>query len=171
MVFLWLNPVSALPESWNQSEMANAAIESGETLFDSDVLAWSIKEDGRPLLVQSSIMWLKIRDTNGKVFYRVSHIFLDRNRWDLCTVMGEPIPFQRDFDTAPTAAQILNFIDDTDWSWDLNEGSGGVVFDIATGTMSEIKGFKYLDGRVSKSAWKKRTGRTFTHDIPGEFLR
>ena len=73
-VYQQCHPVREIPATWDLQEVLSAAIQPGETNLDGDVLVWHIKRDGRPLLVQSCIVWVHIGDRNGSKLFRVAHV-------------------------------------------------------------------------------------------------
>ncbi len=84
--------------------------------------------------------------------------------------MDAPIPGEREFESPPTALQILDFMDHTRWNWQIDEGEGGLIYDAVSGTCRRVAGFKYVEGRVCRVAWKRRTGRAFEREVPREYL-
>src|SRR4051812_14848297 len=65
-----------LPRNWNPSDLARAATPEGYTSTEVRVLIWQIKEDDRPLRVESAIICLRLE---GK-----------GNRWALAHVSRHP---------------------------------------------------------------------------------
>lgn len=155
-----------LPTSWILPEIAAVAVRSGETAIDSDVLCWQIMEDSQPLRVESCIVWSRLTERK-KPKWRLSHLYrhpLEENQWRTSGTWPGMWINDRDYDHPPSSPEILEFIDCTNWSWDLNE------FDDPE-AMRVLNGFKYLDGHVRLGIWKNRTGTPFDLPVPIEYLR
>ena len=119
-----------LPDSWVLSDITNAALIQDESAIDRDVLVWHIKRDGRLLLVESCIAWLHVKTANGNLIYRVSYVYRHpkwHNRWEVAAVEDAPIPFEEEWDHPPASGEILDFIERTEWNWQLDEGDGGFI--------------------------------------------
>ena len=165
--YLWLNPKPEIPESWNLDEIVSAANRQADNVVESDILAWVVEEDDRPLNVESCILWFRLQHPSGKTIYRVCRLFRHpnwRNRWrlsDFGLVCKSP----------PTSSQILNFMDQTNWNWKVGNRDKGLGLDPATGNLIINSVFRFIDGRVCTNAWKRRTGQSFNKEVRAEFLR
>jgi hypothetical protein len=162
-----------LPEGWHLQNIVRAALRPGETAESGDVLCWQIREDGRPLRVESCILWLRLAGVST-VAWRVSHIYrhpLEKNQWYKAVVDDAPIPHEREFDHPPSSAEVLAFIDATEWEWALVATGMGSCWEQESKKMREIAGFRCLDGRVCRGIWRGRTGSAFDLEVPPEYLR
>ena len=170
-----LNPAAELPEGWKRDEIIASAVGTNETVLDSDVLVWQIREDLRPLLIHSCIVWLHLRKANGKDCFRIAKVYKHPNgngktwgnrAWNLYKQQPNPwivnpIRYQEDFDESPSDVQIFEFVAQTDFGWRLEQFQGPM----------KQHGMNYIAGRVLKNAWKRRTGKAFDANVPPEFLR
>ncbi len=180
-----------LPESWNLAEIAATALFHGETVVDSDVLCWQIREDGRPLLVDSCILWLIVEKESERK-WRLSHLYRHprkEDKWDYAMGMDPSVTCKRDFDHPPSSEEVLDFIDSVMWDWELQEENGGFAIDsvvrelelqeqsgaLVTDPQEEkdhsFEGFRYIDGRVCLRNWCRRTGTDFKCAVQKEYVR
>ena len=157
--FQWLNPASVMPEGWNRNEIVAPAVKTNETVLDSDILAWQIGEDERPMRSHACLVWLHLRKSNGKDCFRIALTYRNENGygkpladmvWNL-EYDDQPTRYVEDFSKTPSDIQIREFIDQAVYMWKLD----------GLQEKWEFSNFQYIDGRVRRRAWKRRTGKAF----------
>ena len=110
-------PRACLPDGWSLSKMAEPVV-----LFELPqgatprLVAWRIKEDDRPLYVESAIV-----EVHAGSRWGLAHIFrhprdATPRGWEMAVVYDAPQTPMRSFEARPTEAEVDQFLTDTWWT-------------------------------------------------------
>jgi hypothetical protein len=134
-----------VPQSWSLDELARAAADEDEVVADARILTWQIREDDRPLYVESAIVWLRL-EGSGRERWMLAHVFRhprEFRSWKLSGVFDVPYAPRRMFDYPPKNAEVYQFLRATWWEF-------GPDF---------LYGFRLVDAAVCAEAWKAVIGQ------------
>jgi hypothetical protein len=144
-----LNTPICEPSGWNTrsalaDELLQDVLDGQEwpdmTLRESQVLAWSVYRDDRPVVVHNALVWVQAYDEYGTEGWYV--LLLARNPgedWGLASTDHEHLVGQM-FDALPTAAEIDAFLAESRWQWELEEGWRFEAANVCAQTWSDVAG-------------------------------
>lgn len=151
-----------LPSDWKLTDLAHAALAEGQVATETRILIWQIKEDDRPLRVESCIVWLRREDRRGQRWvlanlYRHPSKGQPLPEWRLSAVHDAPHTPRKEYDHPPNNEEVYKFLEQTWWEFRPRDG------------------FKLIDAAVCVSAWKEAIGQVPTmfyneQDISGNSL-
>ena len=140
-------PGAVPPPDWKLSEILDEVY--GMTSASGHILAWKVKEDDRPLYVESFIAVIEVDKTQ----YLLTHLFRHPrghdSRWMETVVTDAPHVGSRSFDHPPNQMELLGFLGDTWWSF------------------TEDPDWRILDVGLNTEEWENLTAQ----EPPEEFLR
>jgi len=138
-----------LPEGWDMTAVAQTALREKEVSATTRILVWAIQEDGRPLYVESCVVWLRWEES-GQKRWMLAHLYRHPKegprprQWNLSQVDDAKQIARRQFDHAPTNPEVYQFLKETWWEF---------VPD---------KGWRLLDAEVCRGAWLEAIGQAPT---------
>jgi len=137
-----------LPAGWVASEMLPSELGAHDLPVDREVtarvLTWRVKEDERPLYVESAIVWATVR-AHGNTHWLLLHVYRHpreqgvANVWRLSMVADSDVSPAGHYEHAPTNADVSVFMGASGW----RDGNTG---------------FRVLGEGVCEHAWTLSTG-------------
>jgi hypothetical protein len=110
------------PQTWVRAEMKAAALDEqpadgvATPTGDPIVLRWEVIEDGS-LRVEEAIVLVNVGDDRWRLAHVYRHLDVKgpSAKWQLVKRFDTPLVSHRYFTTKPTAAEIEQFLADTEW--------------------------------------------------------
>lgn len=110
------------------------------TVRESQVLAWSVYSDDRPVVVHNALAWVQAYDEYGTEAWFV--LLLARNPGDAWSLMSTDHQHSlgQMFDVLPTAAEIDAFVAESRWRWQVDDGWRYTAAAVCSQTWSDVAG-------------------------------
>lgn len=171
------------PSTWNRDHIIGATLSStqrgaGVRIIDGDILAYHIvliesrTQAGTQDEVHECIVWTITQDQNGEEKIQLTYLVRDPSTegdWVSPIYEGEDTALNEAFfDEPPAEQELAHFVSWSDWSW----------VPVPAGKRRNIRvrssghGFRevlFVEGKFSRSAWKKLTGQEQDLDIPDAY--
>lgn len=134
-----------LPNGWDKNEMVQQSLVGKWREASAAVLVWMIREDERPLYVESAVLWLMLTNPDAKT-WMLTHVYRHPKsdpdfRWRVSAVMDAPhVGTTGVLVSPPVVRQVMEFLDRTWWSFEPESD------------------WTVIDAQVCSDAWKTCIG-------------
>lgn len=139
-----------LPAAWKLDEMAGATFARAqrEAIASTQVLAWEVDEDDRPLRVEEVLLVVTFRNNSTLLANLYRHPHDRAPAWRVSDVTDVPYVGQEAYAKRPGRKELDRFLSDTWWTFRARDG------------------FKILDKEVCQATWRAIFGEAPWHTYP-----
>lgn len=148
-------PADRIPAGWEAGQMAHEALGQEWTNATGRILVWMIREDIRPLYVESAVLWLQVNTPAGRK-WKLAHVFRHpksppSTTWTISQVMDAcQFGTSGDYAAPPEPRVVEAFLRETWWRF------------------KPDKTWRLLDGAVCARNWQACTGAPAPEALVGE---